>query len=117
MDIAKLTPDEIRELHAKGEHLAPQDGRKPTFANEEEATVYLHRTLGLTARGVAALSAMAANGGVPSKPSKSKRNGDLAWRIVIVGALTYLVLRGSSVHVGTDGIDVTPSQHRTAVQP
>lgn len=107
--IEKLSWDEVRELHAKGEHLAPPDGRKPSFSSAEEREDYLNRTLGLTARGVAGLTAMTLNGGVPSKPSKRKNTSDLVWRLVIVGLLAWLVAHGSSVHVGTDGISVTPA--------
>lgn len=110
MSALRLTESEIEELAQRGQHLARPDGLPPQFDSEEAGQAYRDRTLGLTARGVAAMSAMVANGGLPSKPSKGKSRTDLWWRIAIVGGILGLYLsRGNEVHIGTDGVTITPT--------
>lgn len=108
MDVAKLSDAEIIELSERGHHLAPADGRRPTFASMDHGEQYRDRTLGLTARGVASLAAQAANGGVPSKPSAAAHLYNNIWRIILLAAILWGASRNSTVHVSPDGITITP---------
>ena len=108
MDIAKLDAREIVELSERGHHLAPADGRRPTFISPSAGEEYRDRTLGLTARGVASLAAQAANGGVPSKPSAGAHLTNNIWRVILLAAILWGASRNSTVHVAPDGITITP---------